>query len=81
MYPINACQETIPSFVATVEFCTETCVDGVGSDSCKCDLGFRETDIDGEEVCGIIDCDVFDVVSSLHEATSLTHTTMRRAQS
>ena len=32
-----------------------TCVDGVDSYSCDCDPGLQETDIDGEDVCGIID--------------------------
>ena len=41
-----------------------SCVDGVNSYSCDCDLGFQETDSDGDKVRGNIDdCAVFQLLS------------------
>ena len=51
----SVCQESIASLVATVEVRTERASVVFDSHSCNCDPGFQEMDIDGEEVCGIID--------------------------
>ena len=64
---------SLPSISAemlTVAVCSHadrgTCVDGVSSHSGDYDPGFRETDIDGDKVCEILDdCDACPVVRAV----------------